>query len=126
MDLEEKKAILVACDFSEWRGWERARRQGTSLSEVHGFGEILFGIGGAVSYLADGYESERSVESLTLGYKSLSNYYATIPFDQLDPSDEDFRFLFDYKKRLDEFGRTVDTFVERVRVNGVKASRDWS
>src|SRR3989338_10147576 len=125
MDQQKKLEILAACDFSEWRGWERAKLAGKDPSEVHGFGQILFGMGGASSYLVGGHVSEESLELLMFGYKCLSDYYATVPFEQMDPTDEDFRFLFDYKERLDEFGRKIETFAERVRANGMKASKDW-
>jgi hypothetical protein len=127
MDSERKLQILEASDFSEWRKWLRDKQEGKDLTEVevHGFGNILFGMGGAVSYLADGYESKEILELLLHGYQCLTEDYATIPFSEMDTQDSDFRFLFQYRERLNELGQKVQDFATRTLENGMKASRDW-
>ena len=80
---------------------------------------------GAALYLAEGHQSEESLDLVLRAYETLAADYVTIPFGELDPSDTDFRFLFDYKERLDELGRKVEVFVSRTRANGMRASKDW-
>jgi hypothetical protein len=128
MDSERKLQILEAADLSEWRKWLRAKQEGKdpTKAEVHGFANILFGMGDAVSYLADGYESKEILELLLYGCQCLTEDYATIPFDEMDPQDPDFGFLFEYRAKLGELKEKVQDFATRVRENGMKASRDWS
>jgi hypothetical protein len=125
MDSERKLQILEASDFSEWRKWNRAEQQGRNPSEVHGFGHALRGMAGAASYLADGYESKEILELLLYGYQCLTEDYATIPFDEMNPKDSDFGFLFEYRAKLGELKEKVQDFATRTRENGMKASRDW-
>ena len=80
---------------------------------------------GAASNLADGLQPQKSLEILLYGYGCLSGDYATVPFDEMDPQDPDFRFLFQYKARLDELGQKVQAFATRTRENGMRASKDW-
>ena len=125
MDTKRKLGILAAADFSTWRKWERAKQEGKDPSEVHGFGNVLFGMSGAASNLADGLQPQKSLEILLYGYGCLSVDYATVPFDEMDPQDPDFRFLFQYKARLDELGQKVQAFATRTRENRMRASKDW-
>lgn len=125
MDTKRKLEILAAADFSEWRKWGRAKQEGKDPSEVHGFGNALVGMAGAASTFADGYQREKSLEILLYGYRCLSEDYATIPFYEIDPQDPDFRFLFQYRERLNELGQKVEAFATRTQENGMKASREW-
>ncbi len=126
MDCKRKLEILVAADFSEWREWWRAKSGGKEPSTAHGFGHMLFGMAGAASLLAQtGCQSEERLQLLISTYQHLVADYATIPFDEMDRSDEDFRFLFDYKAGLEKLGQKVEAFASKTRAHKMKASEAW-
>ena len=125
MDYQKKLEILVAYDFSLWRKIQRAKKSRATPPTEKGFGNVLWGMSGAASSLAGGRQSEEYLDLILCAYETLAADYATISFDELDPNDTDFRFLFDYKKRLDELGRKIEVFVSRTRANGMRASKDW-
>ena len=125
MNQQRKLEILAAADFSGWRTHERATRLGQSIEDTNGFGIVLWGMSGAASRLAGGHQSEESLQLLLRGYAVLAAYYATIPWHEMDPHDPDFKFLFDYREKLNELGRKVELFATRTRENGMKASAEW-
>ncbi|HRZ85483.1 MAG TPA: hypothetical protein P5277_01760 [Candidatus Paceibacterota bacterium] len=132
MDQQRKLEILVQCDFSEWREWKRIEQRGGDVSKAHGFGNVFFGVCGALSNLADNlaeinntYSSKDNLELVMFGYRLLSDKYSTIPFSEMEPSDEDFKFLFDYKEKLDMFGEKIQAFTQRLKAENMNGSREW-
>lgn len=123
MDLEKKLQILADCDFSAWRKWKRAG--GKPTESVHGFGDALNGLFGAVYNIVDSIGKDNDVELIYSAYGLLILDYAKVPFDEMDPQDEDFKFLFEYKEMLDELGKRLTIFIDRCHATGFKCSREW-
>jgi hypothetical protein len=118
MNLEEKLALLKACDFSEWRGSERASAQGLTANSDHGFGNCLTSLNNDLYNLGRNFRAEESITGAVLKYEILSNRYATIPFEKMEPNDEDFKFLFSFKEKLEKFGSIFKIFVANYQQPG--------
>jgi len=126
MDQQRKIELLVKCDFSKWRRIKRAKLAGETPLTVSGTGNLLQGMGVMVSNIIEGNEVERFLEITLNNYRIMKEDYETVPFDEMDINDPDFKFLFDFKKGLDELGRKVYYFVCKVRENSMTVSPDWS
>jgi len=125
MDKQRKLEVLADCDFSLWRKIERAKQAGITPPTKGGFGNMLFGMSGAVSCVAENLSYDEMI-GLTLDiYKMIEEDYSTVPFDEMDSNDPDFKFLFDYKEKLDELGRKIKAFDHRIKENEMVASNDW-
>ncbi|MCX6706770.1 MAG: hypothetical protein NT001_01365 [Candidatus Woesearchaeota archaeon] len=116
MDYARKLEILANADFSEWRmNWERPS-----------MGMLFCGLRGAMSNLADQYEEQpkEMLQMIICAYNNMLIYYSEIPFDELDNNDEDFKFLFNFRDRLDDLGEKLEQFIDKSLEKNLM-SREW-
>ena len=119
MDAERKREIITGADFSE----ASVLSQGKS-----GFGQLVAGLKQSMQALLRCTTDERArrcLGNVASCYEDLISYYDSIPFDEMDRDDEDFRFLFEYREKLIEAGKQIQSFLDRVEQNGLRASAEW-
>ncbi len=128
MRRRSKLEILAACDFSEWRGWERAKQAGKDPFEVRGFGNVFTGgLYFAVTTLAGGVGREGTIESAKSSYQLLRDYYDSCPWDEINKhaDDGDFKFLLDYRTGLENLEVRLDAFTHRCVAEDFAFSIGW-
>lgn len=114
MKLEEKLKILTDCDFSKWR--QVQRKNPVKIKEIdnsfhtQGFGNVLSGIRGALDLLSKNPLRIEFLKYIKNSYQFLKECYKRIPFAEIDEKDEDFKFLFDYKDKLNTLGILLNTY----------------
>jgi len=113
MNLERKLQILRNCDFSSWRKWKIEGNKQESL--VMGFGFAIRYIQNLADDIVDGLSHEDAINNMHQCYGIVMSDYATVPFEEIDRSDEDFRFLFEYRDGLTKLGRRINVFVNQCR-----------
>ena len=121
MDLARKLQILEAANFSEIK---------MNLENKIGFGILLGGIVMNINVISRKNKSEidelEMIRNINKDYNQLVAYYQTIPFDEMDRSDEDFAYLFDFREGLEELGTKLSIFLYKCLHNPNNISRDWS
>ena len=117
MDYARKLEILAKADFSEWR----------SNWELPGIGNLFFGMRGSLSYMADHHDEKyiSRLQHIICNYNNLIIFYSKIPFEEMDRSDNDFEFLFNFRDQIENLGDKVEKFVDKCIGSKFKASRDW-
>ncbi len=124
MDLQRKLELLERADLSQWRKSQRAKAAGLPVSGIAGLGNLLLAIAGPVSNLGAGINLG-AVERLTEAYKAIRADYETIPFEEMDKEDEDFRFLFEYRHKINELEGKIEAFVAKVEQNNGIGQSEW-
>ena len=120
MDADRKREIIEGADFSE----AAVLSQGKS-----GFGQLVAGLKQSMQGLLRCTTDERArrfLGNVTSCYEDLIAHYASIPFDEMDRADEDFKFLFEYRDKLIEAGKQIQFFLDKVEQNGLRASDEWN
>ncbi len=121
MDLERKLEILQQCDFSAWRKWPAAGLEWGQTSQ--GFGGAISGLKYGLGALGENGNESRINYCLET-HQSLMDCYARIPFDEMDANDEDFKYLFDFQKKLDEIGTKLKSLADFCREHGFDKLED--
>jgi len=117
MEQAEKLEILAACDFSGWREVRRGQPESSvSMAVLEAFA--------SVTNLVGRIETEAAVERGRLAYNTALAYYDRIPWERMDSSDNDFRWLFNYREKLQEYARRLENFFVRCEREGFTCSRE--
>ena len=124
MNQSEKLALLAQCDFSWWREQDRPEYVGKKWGEVMGIGNAVHGLYGGIDNVVDGVRPQSSMEVVDIAYQFISDCYARIPFERMDRSDIDFRFLFEYREGLERLGEKLHKFKARFEADG-RVERDF-
>ena len=120
MDNRKKLEILADADFSRAAKILRARASGQKEPpDVIGFKEAVYTMMVTTGYIGNGNLPASRIAELEALHGQLASDYSTIPFDQMDQSDNHFKFLFQQRDRIAELGDRVAAFKQAASiVNG--------
>ena len=120
MDRERKIQILEDADFTE--------RKMQPLGKI-GFGQLVASLNACVNMLCHsklkGDKAQYWLQGFICTYNYLITYYDSIPFEEMDREDEDFKFLFEYRDMLDGAYESFVAFVDKCISNNFRGSAEW-
>ena len=108
-DSEDKLDLLMECYLGKHHPIHGARVQVNSW----GLGNTLNGILGNASNYLGHINREVSVFRAGRLYQRVQSAYDSMPFDKLDPYDQDFKILFEVRVEVTKLGEALEFLIEK-------------
>jgi DNA-binding transcriptional regulator GbsR (MarR family) len=109
MEFKRKLELLIKYDFSAWRN--------NFNPDKPGFNGLLSGVCSSLILLSNHPHRRDAFTKAEDFYNLLLTYYSQINFNELDEKDEDFKFLFEYNKKLKILGKKMNDIKLLIRDN---------